>query len=127
VAGDTKPKTRTVTLRFEEIIMDCSNPQRLAEFWAQALDYEITDSDPDIAAIEDRLGDGPGICFQRVPETKLTKNRVHFDLSVDEDRLQQAVDRLLALGATLVDVGQGPDREWVVLADPERNEFCVVP
>lgn len=107
--------------------MDCSEPQRLAAFWAQALDYDITESDPDWAAIEDPAGRNPGISFQRVPEAKLSKNRVHFDLSVDEDHLERERDRLLSLGATQIDVGQGPDRVWIVLADPERNEFCLVP
>ena len=116
-----------VELRFDEIIMDCSEPGRLAVFWARALDYEIIDSDPDLASIEDPTGRGPSICFQRVPEGKRSKNRVHFDLGVDEDRLDQAAAHLVALGAEKVDVGQGQGRTWIVLADPEGNEFCLVP
>ena len=121
------PASRAIALNLDEVIVDCSDPQKLADFWAQALGYEITDSEPDLAAIEDPSGRGPGICFQRVSEAMQTKNRIHFDLSVGGDDLQAAVDRLLALGATLIDVGQGPDRAWVVLADPEQNEFCLVP
>ena len=127
MAGDTKRKVRTAGVTLGEIVIDCAFPQRLATFWAEALDYEVTESDPDMAAIEDPRGGTPGICFQRVPEPKLSKNRVHFDLCVDEERFQETVDRLVALGAMQIDVGQGPDRVWIVLADPERNEFCLVP
>ena len=115
-----------VALRLDEIIMDCADPRLLATFWARALDYEVGDSDPDIASIDDPSGAGPSIAFQRVPEAKNGKNRVHFDLSVDDNHLDEAVDRLVTLGATKIDVGQGSDRSWVVLADPEGNEFCVV-
>ena len=127
VSGDTIDRLDPVVLRLDEIVMDCTEPDRLAAFWAQLLDYEIIDSGPDLAAIEDPADNGPSICFQHVPEGKLSKNRVHFDLSVDEDSLEGAVTRLTALGATQIDVGQGPDRTWVVLADPEGNEFCLVP
>lgn len=65
----------------------------------------------------------PGLLFVDVAEQKLTKNRLHFDLR--PDNRDAHVARLLALGATLVDVGQG-DQSWVVLADIEGNEFCVL-
>jgi predicted enzyme related to lactoylglutathione lyase len=60
----------------------------------------------------------------RVPEAKTTKNRLHIDL--DPDDFDAEVDRVLRLGAVHTDVGQGPDVSWVVLADPEGNEFCVL-
>ena len=113
-------------IRFSEIVIDCSNPLRLAPFWAQALGYEIDELEEDVASIEHPTDDGPAICFQRVPESKQGKNRVHFDLNVDDDELDGAVERLISLGARQVDVGQGVDRSWVVLADPEGNEFCIV-
>ena len=113
-------------IRFYEIVIDCSNPLRLAPFWAEALGYEIDELEEDVASIEHPTDDGPAICFLRVPESKQGKNRVHFDLNVDDDELDGAVERLISLGARQVDVGQGVDRSWVVLADPEGNEFCIV-
>ena len=121
------PASRSIALNLDEVIVDCSDPQRLAGFWAEVLGYEVTESEADLAAIEDPSGGGPGICFQRVTESRQAKNRIHFDLSFAGDDLQAALDRLLALGATLIDIGQGPDCAWVVLADPEQNEFCLVP
>ena len=113
-------------IRFYEIVIDCSDPLSLAPFWAEALGYEIDELEEDVASIEHPTDDGPAICFQRVPESKQGKNRVHFDLNVDDDELENAVARLISLGAKQVDVGQGLDRAWVVLADPEGNEFCIV-
>jgi hypothetical protein len=113
-------------IRFYEIVIDCSDPLSLAPFWAEALGYEIDELEADVASIEHPTDEGPAICFQRVPESKQGKNRVHFDLNVDENEFEGAVDRLLALGARQVDVGQGVDRSWVVLADLEGNEFCIV-
>jgi predicted enzyme related to lactoylglutathione lyase len=68
-----------------------------------------------------------GICFMPVTEPKRTKNRLHFDLNAEdaEDRLAE-IDRILALGATRVDIGQTGEESWTVLADPEGNEFCIV-
>jgi predicted enzyme related to lactoylglutathione lyase len=113
-------------IRFNEIVIDSSDPLSLAPFWAEALGYEIDELEEDVASIEHPTDDGPAICFQRVPESKQGKNRVHFDLNVDDDELESAVQRLISLGAKQVDVGQGVDRSWVVLADPEGNEFCIV-
>ena len=113
-------------IRFYEIVIDCSDPLSLAPFWAEALGYEIDELEEDVASIEHPTDEGPAICFQRVPESKQGKNRVHFDLNVDDDELENAVARLISLGAKQVDVGQGLDRAWVVLADPEGNEFCIV-
>jgi predicted enzyme related to lactoylglutathione lyase len=113
-------------IRFYEIVIDCSDPLSLAPFWAEVLGYEMDELEEDVASIEHPTDEGPAICFQRVPESKQGKNRVHFDLNVDDDELESAVERLISLGAKQVDVGQGVDRSWVVLADPEGNEFCIV-
>jgi hypothetical protein len=112
--------------RLDELVVDCSDPHMLAEFWSRALSYEISDEDDELSAIEDPEGDGPSICFQRVPEPRSGKNRVHFDLTVPEDELDEAVLGLTMMGATKLNIGQDPDSSWVVLADPEGNEFCVV-
>jgi hypothetical protein len=66
----------------------------------------------------------PDILFVKVPDRKTTKNRLHFDLRPQDQAVQ--VERLLDLGARRVDIGQGDDASWVVLADPEGNEFCVL-
>src|ERR671915_2486639 len=86
-------------IRFYEIVIDCSDPLALAPFWAEALGYEIDELEVDVASIEHPSDDGPAICFQRVPESKQGKNRVHFDLNVDDGELDGAVERLMSLGA----------------------------
>ncbi len=127
-----------MTSRHTETAVDCHDPRRLAEFWCAALDYVVLDATDDLVEIgparvsdAERLGDirtGPvvaSLTFARVPEAKTVKNRLHLDLSpVDTDQATE-VERLLGLGATHADVGQG-DASWVVLADPEGNEFCVL-
>jgi hypothetical protein len=112
--------------RLDELVVDCTDPHMLAEFWARTLSYEISDDETDLCAIEDPQGEGPSICFQKVPEPRAGKNRVHFDLTVPEAELDEAVLGLTMLGATKLNVGQEPDSSWVVMADPEGNEFCVV-
>jgi hypothetical protein len=106
--------------------MDCGDPCLLARFWAEALAYEVIECDEDLASIEDPAGASPGVFFQRVPEAKSAKNRVHFDLSVGGHDLEAAIAHLVSLGARRVDSGGEDLRWWVVLADPEGNEFCVV-
>ena len=105
---------------------DAADPQRIAAFWALALGY-VTEpgfDEPGVASIVDPDGRGPAIGFLKVPEGKTAKNRLHIDLAPDDRDAE--VDRLLTLGATRADVGQGDDVSWVVLADPEGNEFCLL-
>jgi predicted enzyme related to lactoylglutathione lyase len=104
--------------------IDCADPAALAAFWAEVLNYKtLPGDDPDEAAIVPKDGHGTQILFMRVPEGKSVKNRLHLDLR-PEDR-DQEVERILALGARKVDIGQG-EQSWVVLADPEGNEFCIL-
>jgi predicted enzyme related to lactoylglutathione lyase len=114
-----------MTSRLRNVTVDCADPHALAIFWSAATGYEL---DPDFDAEEAWLhapGDGPGILFLRVPEGKAVKNRLHFDLQPDRPR-DEEVDRLLALGATMVLDMRTPDgKGWAQLADPEGNEFCV--
>ena len=112
--------------KFTELCVDCADPQRLAEFWSQVLDYKITESDEDSVEIAGPEGSGPTILFVEVPEEKTVKNRLHIDVSPSDREQDEEVERITALGATPADVGQGPDVSWVVLADPEGNEFCVL-
>ncbi|WAP51847.1 VOC family protein [Arthrobacter sp. ATA002] len=110
------------------IALDAADPPRLAEFWTQALGYRIEETnDADVVSLVRADGTGPDLDIIPVPEGKTVKNRLHLDLRATEGATQQQeVERLLALGATRINVGQGPDVTWVVLADPEGNEFCVL-
>ncbi|HEY6470246.1 MAG TPA: VOC family protein [Candidatus Dormibacteraeota bacterium] len=110
-------------LRCDSIVIDCNDPPLVAAFWSRALELELHGpNEEDELWLE--LGDGcPGILFGHVPEVKTVKDRIHLDLRPDDQSAQ--VKRLIALGARRVDVGQG-DVTWVVLADPEGNEFCVL-
>jgi hypothetical protein len=108
----------------EWLDVDCADPAALAKFWASALDYKIKPGeDPDEAALVPKEGHGMHLLFLRVPEGKSVKNRLHLDLRPENQGAE--VDRLLRLGARRVDIGQGSP-SWVVLADPEGNEFCVL-
>ena len=112
-----------MSLEWEQIVMDARDPEMLGRWWLEALGWIVVNEDPDefeIRPAADRL---PGLIFEPVDEGKQGKNRLHLDLRPDDQ--QAEVDRLTALGASRVDIGQG-DVSWVVLADPEGNEFCVL-
>jgi hypothetical protein len=112
-----------MTLEWEQVIVDAADPGALGRWWATALEWVVVNDEPEefeIRPAPDRL---PGLLFVRVPEPKRLKNRLHFDFRPD-DR-DAAVARLLDLGATRADIGQG-EQSWVVLSDPEGNEFCVL-
>jgi hypothetical protein len=122
--------------RLKAVCIDCSNPASLARWWADVLEwrvrpysdedltwlrdqgYEGPDDDPAVA-VDPPHGAGPTLWFNRVPEPKTVKNRVHLDVYADVDDLQTK-------GASvLYGHGEQPDTDWAVLADPEGNEFCV--
>ena len=114
--------------RLVDLVVDAADPAASARWWAEALGWEVTLDTPDEAAVEPPGPDGLGLplVFVPVPDPKTGTNRVHLDLASASPAAQAAqVDRLLARGATPADVGQG-DVPWVVLADPEGNEFCVL-
>lgn len=118
-----------MTVRIQALCIDSTNPQVPAGFWEQALGWRRTYEADDEIVLEPPAGspeDGvvPDLLFLRVPERKESKNRLHLDLR-PEDR-DAEVARLEGLGAMRVDVGQGPDVTWVVMADPDGNEFCVL-
>jgi catechol 2,3-dioxygenase-like lactoylglutathione lyase family enzyme len=115
--------------RIENISIDSTSPAETAQFWAEVLGWEIVEDDDDEIALQPPSGSPeagvvPDILFLRVPEDKAVKNRLHLDLRPDDQAAEVA--RLEALGATRVDIGQGGDVTWVVMADPEGNEFCVL-
>jgi Glyoxalase-like domain len=114
-----------VASKFTELVIDCAQPRRVAEFWAAVLDYKITEEEADLVYIEGAEGSGPGIVFVKVPEAKSVKNRVHIDVNATDRDQMEEVERLEGLGATRIDIGQG-DVSWVVMADVEGNEFCVL-
>jgi hypothetical protein len=124
-----------MTSKFTELIMDCHDPMRVAEFWCAVLGYRIIDEDDAVVVIAGLDTDAmrsmtgpipPTIVFVPVPESKTIKNRLHIDVNPTDRDQEQEVARLEALGARRVDVGQGEDVSWVVLADVEGNEFCVL-
>ncbi|MFN2594075.1 MAG: VOC family protein [Actinomycetota bacterium] len=106
------------------LTVDCQDHERVAAFWQDALQYEQTFVDREEIAIEPpEDGSGPAILFLRVPDAKVVKNRWHLDLNPHDQASEVA--RLKSLGAREVDIGQ-KDVSWVVMADPEENEFCVL-
>jgi len=111
--------------RFTELVIDSRDPERLAEFWAAVLDYQVTDRGPE-GEVEIGGASGPKLVFVRVPEPKTVKNRVHIDVNPTETDQSNELRRLVRLGARRVDVGQGQDVSWIVLADVEGNEFCLL-
>ena len=102
--------------------IDCADPARLARFWAAVLDFNISFEVEGEVAIEGSDGSSP-ISFFKVPDHKVVKNRLHLDLNPHDQAAE--VKRLIGLGAKEVDIGQG-EVSWVVMADPEGNEFCVL-
>jgi predicted enzyme related to lactoylglutathione lyase len=107
--------------------VDCARPWELAAFWAEVLGRPVhPDSEPGDVEVAIRLDHGGALFFQAVPEPKAGKNRVHLCLRPQERR-DEEVSRLIAIGASLVDDRRHPDGTgWAVLADPEGNEFCVL-
>jgi predicted enzyme related to lactoylglutathione lyase len=110
--------------RWENLVVDAQDPARLARWWAEALGYQITYEKPDEVEIRRTPDELPGLIFVPVPEQKRGKNRLHIDLRPHDQ--EGEVERLVNMGARHVDVGQGDEVSWVVLADPEGNEFCVL-
>lgn len=136
-----------------QVVIDCRSPHELADWWAEALRWQVepqdesfirsmidqgfaTDADTTThaghlvwatgAAINHPDGgNAPRILFQRVPEEKTVKNRVHLDLRPDGDPSTAELDRLIALGAARVGEGSEGPHHWVVLTDPEGNELCL--
>jgi hypothetical protein len=135
-----------------QVAIDCAEPHVLADWWAEALGWQVEAQDEAFirrmveaghateeqtmrhhgalvwkegAAITSPDPNRPRVLFQHVPEPKTVKNRVHFDVRIGAERQEAEVARLKELGATeLWRASQGP-HEWVTMADPEGNEFCV--
>jgi hypothetical protein len=128
-----------------QVTFDCADPARLGAFWASALGYVVQPppegfgSWPEFLAsigvpesewttrnaIVDPDGKGPRLFFQRVPEPKSAKNRVHLDVNVGRANVAAEVERLTGEGATVVRTFDDGGEHWVVLQDPEGNELCL--
>ena len=116
--------------RFTELVIDCHDHDLVGRFWQEVLGYQVTgrSDGPEDYSVEltGPPGSGPRIIVGRVPDDKVAKSPVHIDVNATDRDQDAEVERILALGATLADIGQGDDVPWVVLADPAGNEFCVL-
>ena len=127
-----------MSVRWYSVVVDCQDVAAQAKWWAEVLGWRIVyEAEDEVVIVPPHELDtgrdipieeqGPGLVFVPVPEGKAVKNRLHIDLAPRADDDQEAeVARLERLGATRVDVGQGGDVTWIVMADPEGNEFCVL-
>jgi catechol 2,3-dioxygenase-like lactoylglutathione lyase family enzyme len=116
-------------IRIQCLCIDTPDPAKIASFWQEALGWRRTWDKADEVCLEPPAGspeDGlvPDLLFLRVPEPKPAKNRLHLDLRPKDQAAEVA--RLEGLGARRVEVGQSAEVSWVVLADPDGNEFCVL-
>jgi hypothetical protein len=127
-----------------QVVFDCEDADKLADFWATALDYVVQPPPPgfdswpavfeangwpvppqgSVSAVVDPDGTGPRVFFHRVPEGKTVKNRVHLDVRAGDGR-DAKVEQLVAAGGTVIGHGEEGPSTWVVMTDPEGNEFCV--
>ncbi len=115
-----------MTVKLHSIAIDSTDPQRIGRWWADALGWEAWDESGGYCVVAPSGSGETRLEFLRVPEAKSGKNRLHLDLTPDDQ--DKEVARFERLGAVRVDVGQegDPDVTWVVLADPEGNEFCIL-
>ena len=115
--------------QLRNVTVDCTDALALARFWAQALGWNVYhDEDPEvlIAPSFPPSGPGPTMLFIPVPEPRTVKNRMHVDLQPSDRTREEEVERLLKLGATIVEDHRTENGSgWVWLADPEGNDFCV--
>ena len=107
-----------------DIVIDCADPETLAGFWAEALGYNKIGAFEAYYVLLAPTREHPPVILQRVPEPKVGKARIHFDLRVAD--IETEARRLEAIGARRIDIGQGADPGWITMADPEGNEFCVL-
>jgi hypothetical protein len=110
--------------RWDSVVVDATDPARLGRWWAEVLEYRVISEVADEVVIGRGEDVHPELAFVRATDAKQGKNRLHIDLTPDDREAE--VERLVDMGARRVDIGQGYEVPWVVLADPEGNEFCVL-
>jgi predicted enzyme related to lactoylglutathione lyase len=116
-----------MSLRISCVCIDAVDPRTVADFWTAVLHWAVVEEEGDeYISLASPAGGLPTLDIIAVPETKQTKNRLHLDLRADGTSFDVEVGRLEALGARRVDIGQDPDVTWIVFADPEGNEFCLL-
>jgi predicted enzyme related to lactoylglutathione lyase len=108
------------------VVVDAHDLPKLARFWTQALGWTVLSERDREIVIGPDVNAPVGMCFMPVADQKTVKNRVHLDLTTSAEDRDGEIERLLALGASRVDIGQTGKESWTVLADPEGNEFCVI-
>ena len=113
-------------LSLHHVVIDAHDLHVLARFWSAVLHWEILSIREREIVIGPDVSAPVGICFMPVDDRKVVKNRVHLDLTTSAGDRDAEIERIVALGARRVDVGQTGAESWTVLADPEGNEFCVV-
>ena len=114
---------------FREVVVDSRDPGLVARFWAEVLGWPVVEDERGfywLSSTGEPWAPPPLLVFVPVPEEKTQKNRLHIDVNPSGCEQAEELERLLALGARRVDIGQGADVPWVVLADPEGNEFCLL-
>ncbi|MEU8887143.1 VOC family protein [Streptomyces sp. NPDC048442] len=115
--------------RISELVLECRDPEALARFWCEVLDFVVLDREEGAIEIGPREGFGnaqPTIVLSPHDEPKNEKQRLHIDVSATDRDQDAELERLLAAGAVPADVGQTGEESWHVLADPEGNEFCLL-
>lgn len=119
-----------MSARISELVLDCRDPEALARFWCEVLDFVVLDTEDDgsveIGARDGFGGSQPTIFLSRSDDPPQTKSKLHIDLSATDRDQAAELERLLALGARPADVGQTSDESWHVLQDPEGNAFCLL-
>ena len=115
--------------RFSELVIDCVDPHRLAEFWCELLGFVVLDTEDGAIEIGPEEGFGglqPTLIFSPTTEPKTGKLRLHIDINPTDRDQDAELERLLAIGARPADIGQTGEEQWHVLLDPEGNEFCLL-
>jgi len=108
-----------------DLVIDCADPERLADFWAEALSYKKIGFLSPYFLLRHEDPSYPPLLLQRVPEAKTVKNRMHLDIRTED--VDGLAARLERLGAKRIAERQEHDSRWITMSDPEGNEFCVCP